>query len=75
MLKPPPGLTSINKCRPRQKEILALLTDRPRNKTEIVEATGMKTCNAQTTLQKMIANAKIIPNPTTGKYEIYNKNQ
>ena len=73
MHKPPVGLTSINFSRPRQKEVIALIKERPRTKAELIELMKVKKGNLEKVLQTLISKGEIVPNLKTGKYEIYAK--
>ncbi len=73
MQKPPVGLTSINFSRPRQKEAIALIRERPRTKAELVQLMKVKKGNLEKLLQTLISKGEIVPNLETGKYEIYAK--
>jgi DNA-binding IclR family transcriptional regulator len=75
MHKPPVGLTSINFSRPRQKEVIALIRERPRTKAELIELMKVKKGNLEKVLQTLISKGEIVPNPETGKYEIYPKSK
>lgn len=75
MHKPPVGLTSINFIRPRQKEAIALIRERPRTKAELVQLMKVKKGNLEKLLQTLISNGEIVPNLETGKYEIYAKSK
>lgn len=73
MGKVPVCLTSFNNYRPRQKEVITLITERPRTKAELTELMGVKKGNLGKVLQTLISDGAIIPNPNTGKYEIYSR--
>lgn len=73
MLKPPVGLTSINKSAPRQDQLIALVTERPRTKAELTILMNLKKTNLERILLTLISKGLIIPNPVTCKYEIYSK--
>lgn len=73
MHKPPVGLTSINFSRPRQKEAIAIIKERPRTKAELVQLVKVKKGNLEKLLQTLISKGEIVPNLKTGKYEIYAK--
>ena len=75
MHKPPVGLTSINFNRPRQKEAIALIKERPRTKAELIELMKVKKGSLEKILQTLISKGEIVPNPETGKYEIYPKSK
>ena len=71
MQKMPVGLTSINFNRPRQKEVIALIKERSRTKAELVQLMKVKKGNLEKVIQTLISKGEIVPNPETGKYEIY----
>lgn len=73
MEKAPIDTNLIPNKRPRQSEAFALIKARPRSKAELTELMSVKKSNLNKVLQTLISKGKIIPNPATGKYEIYSK--
>lgn len=74
MEKPPVTTLLIHSAHPRQDQLIALLTVRPRDKTELMQLMNLKKTNLKKVLLTLISKGVIIPNPVTKKYEIHPKN-
>lgn len=68
-----PVTTDLNNgSHSRQKEVVALLQEQARTIDELMSLMTIKRKgNLKKSLEALISKGKIVPNPTTGKYELH----